>query len=86
MRMIKRWLVTVAMVAMPVVLFAQQTIPEGFRTFDDSAPRETLPAAPMVFIAYSVAWLALAFYVFSMWRKLGRVEQDLAELRRTTRR
>ena len=84
--MIKRVLLTCGWLAIPVLTAAQQNMPPGFKSFDDSAPRETLPAAPLVFIAYSIAWIALAFYAFTLWRKLGKVEQDLAELRRIVKR
>jgi len=84
--MIKRVLLTCGLLALPALASAQQNVPAGFKAFDESAPRETLPAAPLVFIAYSVAWVALAFYAFTLWRKLGKVEQDLAELRRITKR
>lgn len=78
----KRVLLTCAFLALPVLAAAQQSTPPGFKAFDESATRETLPAAPLVFVGYSLAWVALAFYAFTLWRKLGKVEQDLAELRR----
>ena len=84
--MIKSVFLTCALLVDPALAAAQQQIPEGFKPFDESAARETLPAAPMVFIAYSVAWIALAVYTFTLYRKLGKVEQDLAELRRTIKR
>jgi len=84
--MMKRVMLTCVLLVIPALAAAQQAAPPGFKAFDDSAPRETLPAAPLVFIAYSVAWVALAFYAFTMWRKLGKVEQDLAELRRGAKR
>ena len=40
---------------------------------------------PLVFIAYAVAWVALAFYVFTLVRKVGKLETDLAELRKAKR-
>ena len=43
--------------------------------------QEKLPATPFVFIAYAFVWVALAFYVFLMWRRLARVERDLADVR-----
>lgn len=82
----KRVLLTCALLAIPALAAAQQNVPSGFKAFDESAPRETLPAAPLVFIGYSLAWVALAFYAFTLWRKLGKVEQDLAELRRGAKR
>jgi CcmD family protein len=42
--------------------------------------QEQLPAAPLVFAAYSVVWLALLTYVFMLWRRLTRVERDLADV------
>jgi len=83
---IKRVLLTCALLAVPALAAAQQRMPEGFKAFDENGPRETLPAAPLVFIGYSLAWVALAVYAFTLWRKLGKVEQDLAELRRGAKR
>src|SRR5262245_7350463 len=57
----------------------------GFTKMSETAPREVLPATPLVFIAYSFVWLALIVYVFSIWRRLGRVEQDLAAVQRRLR-
>lgn len=84
--MIKRVVMSFVLLAVPAIAAAQQNMPAGFKAFDENAPRETLPAAPLVFIAYSLAWIALAFYAFTLWRKLGKVEQDLAELRRLVKR
>ncbi len=41
---------------------------------------ETLPATPLVFIAYAFVWVALIGYVFALWRRLGRVERELAQV------
>ena len=79
--MIKRVLTTCALLALSWGVAAQQQAPDGFRPFDENAPRETLPAAPLVFVAYALAWVALAFYVFTLFRKVTRLEQDLTDLR-----
>jgi CcmD family protein len=55
---------------------------KGFQPMSEAAPREELPATPLVFYAYAFVWLALIVYVFSIWRRLGRVEQDLAAVQR----
>jgi CcmD family protein len=55
---------------------------EGFVPMSQAAPREELPATPMVFYAYAFVWVALIVYVFSIWRRMTRVEQDLAAVRR----
>jgi CcmD family protein len=55
---------------------------EGFVPMSEAAPREVLPATPLVFYAYAFVWLALIGYVFSIWRRMSRVEQDLAAVQR----
>ena len=42
--------------------------------------QEQLPAAPLVFAAYSVIWLALVSYVFLLWRRLTNVEREIREV------
>jgi CcmD family protein len=42
--------------------------------------QETLPATPLVFIAYAFVWTLLLVYVFLLWRRLGRVERELADV------
>ena len=39
---------------------------------------EQLPSAPLVIAAYAFVWLAFLVYVWMMWRKLGKVEQELS--------
>ncbi|MEW5984841.1 MAG: CcmD family protein [Acidobacteriota bacterium] len=43
---------------------------------------EQMPAAPMVIAAYAFVWVALLVYVWSIWRRVLRVERDLADLDR----
>jgi CcmD family protein len=43
--------------------------------------QETLPATPLVFVAYAFVWVALLAYVMLLWRRLGRVERELADVR-----
>jgi hypothetical protein len=63
---------------------AQQppTPPEGFVPQSSLAPQEQLPAAPLVIGAYAIAWLVVFGYLWSIWRRIGRVELDLAEVSR----
>jgi hypothetical protein len=41
---------------------------------------EQLPSAPLVIAAYAFVWLAFLAYVWLMWRRLGKVEQDISAL------
>jgi CcmD family protein len=46
---------------------------------------EQLPAAPLVMTAYAVAWIVIFLYLWSIWRRLSRVEREIDELSRRTR-
>jgi len=46
----------------------------------DSLPQETLPATPFVFVAYGFVWVVLVVYVLMLWRRIGRVERELADV------
>ena len=43
---------------------------------------ESLPAAPFVIGAYAFVWVALVGYLWSIWRRLDRVERDIRQLAR----
>ena len=48
---------------------------------------EQLPAAPLVIAAYAFVWTALIVYLWSIWRRIGKVEADMRALgRRSTER
>ena len=49
------------------------------------AEGEQLPAAPLVMTVYAVAWVVIFLYLWSLWRRLGRVEREIDELARRTR-
>jgi CcmD family protein len=70
---------TLWLAAGPALVAAQE--PQSQFVPADSLPQETLPAAPLVFAAYGFAWVALLAYVFGLWRRLGRVERELADVR-----
>jgi CcmD family protein len=58
---------------------AQQS---GFVPIDQLPPQQTMSASPLLLGAYAIVWLALIAFVWSMWRRLGKVEQELADARR----
>jgi CcmD family protein len=56
--------------------------PEGFVPLDPTAQREQLPAAPLVMAAYGIAWVLVLGYLWSIWRRLARVEREIVDLSR----
>jgi CcmD family protein len=86
-RAVLLWILLVAGPAAAVPLTAQQQPPkrpaqDEFVPIDELPPQEQLPAAPLLIAAYSVAWVLVAGYLFSIWRRMGRVEHELAEVGR----
>ena len=55
---------------------------DGFVPVEQLGNQEQLPATPLVAGAYGVAWAATLLYVWSVWRRLARVERELAEVSR----
>ena len=45
---------------------------------------EKLPAAPFLIAAYAFVWVAVLFYLWTIWRRLNKVEADLDTLARKT--
>ena len=69
----------------PRAAAAEQRPPEppaGFVPADSLPQQEQLPAAPLVIAAYAVAWVLVFGYLWTIWQRLGRVERELAEVRR----
>ena len=55
---------------------------DEFVPVKDLDNQEQLPATPLVIAAYAVAWLAVFLYLWSIWRRLSRVEGEMASLSR----
>ncbi len=45
-------------------------------------PTETVPAAPLLIGVYIIVWLGLMLYVWTIWRRLARVETEMQVLLR----
>jgi CcmD family protein len=42
--------------------------------------QDQLPAAPLLVAAYAFVWVALLVYVWTIWRRLMKVEREVREL------
>ena len=73
-------LLSFVLVAAPA--FAMQP-PKGQSEFvpvDSLPPGEQLPAAPLLITAYAFVWIAAMIYVWSIWRRMNKVEDDMRAL------
>ena len=59
-----------------------QQPPNDFRKMSDAdlANAEKIPAANLVYGAYAFVWIALLAYVFVLWQRIRKAEQDVADL------
>ena len=64
---------------MNAVVFAQPGQSE-FQPVTEIPASEQLPSAPLVIAAYAFVWLVFMFYVWTMWKKLGKVDHELTHL------
>ncbi len=78
-----RLLVIVTVLCAPALSGAQPTpSPDEFVPISEIPAEEQIPAINLVAAAYAFVWLALFGYVWSLGRRLGQAETDLARLER----
>jgi len=57
-----------------------------FVPLKDIGQVEPLPAAPLLIAAYAFVWVAALFFVWTVWRRLGKVESEMRALEQRGRR
>ena len=62
------------------IVTAQPQPPKDFVAVDETAPGEQIPAIPLIAAAYGFIWVVLLGYVWSLGRRLQKVEGELTEL------
>ena len=65
-----------------LALQQQPVIPEGFVPVTGVPPGEQIPAAPLVMVTYAFFLLLMLFYLWTIWRRIGKVESDMQALDR----
>jgi CcmD family protein len=53
---------------------------DEFVPISELPANEQLPAAPLLIAAYAVVWIVLAVYVWTLWKRFWRAEQDVKSL------
>ncbi len=51
---------------------------DEFVPIESLPPADQLPAAPLLVIAYALAWVAVLGFVWVTWRRLGQIEDDFS--------
>lgn len=71
------------LVATPAAISLNATFqppPGDFVPVDEARPGDEIPALPLLATAYGFIWVVLLGYVWSIGRRLQKVETELAEL------
>jgi CcmD family protein len=79
--MIKRMALVLWTLLLAVPVWAMQPPPSGeFVPLDQLPPSDQLPSAPLLVTAYAFVWVALLFYVWTIWRRLNKVDSEMQAL------
>jgi CcmD family protein len=70
---------SIVLVSAPSLAF-QPPAQDEFVPVTDLPAGDQLPAAPFLIAAYVFVWLAVMLYVWTIWRRLNRVEADMRTL------
>jgi CcmD family protein len=60
--------------------FQPPTQQNEFVPLEKLPPAEQLPAAPLLVAAYAFVWIALMFYMWTIWRRLSKIDADIHAL------
>jgi CcmD family protein len=66
----------------PSTVQTQPPRTDEFVPVSELPPSEQLPAAPLLMTAYIFVWAVFLAYVLSVWRRLARVEREIADVSR----
>ena len=55
---------------------------EGFVPLDSMPAREQIPAAPLLLSSYAFFLVLMMFYLWTIWRRINKVEQEMHDLER----
>jgi CcmD family protein len=61
-------------------LAGAQPVPDQFVPVRSLPQQEQLPAAPLLVAAYAFVWAVLLVYVWTIWRRLVKVEREIQQL------
>ena len=73
-------LTSMALLASPALALQPPPGQSEFVPVDSVPVADQLPAAPLLITAYAFVWVAVMFYVWSIWRRMGKVEDEMRVL------
>ena len=81
--MLRSLLVGLFLLVLSASAFAQAPAgQDGFVPASSLPPGQDIPAAPLLIVSYASFLMLMLFYLWTIWRRIGRVEKDLQALER----
>ena len=68
---------SMVLLAAPLFAFQPSAGQSEFVPVNQLPPADQLPAALLLIAAYAFVWVVLMLYLWSIWRRLGKVEVDM---------
>ena len=75
-------LCSVLLLAAPAFAVQPPAGQSEFVPVSELPPADQLPAAPLLVTAYAFIWLGAMFYLWTIWRRLNKVEHEMRTLER----
>jgi CcmD family protein len=69
--------VSIFLTTAPLIAFQPPDGQGEFVPVTELPAGDRMPAAPLLITAYAFVWVALLIYVWSIWRRLGKVEGEI---------
>jgi hypothetical protein len=87
MSVLRRLLASVValMLLTPALAAFQPEQQNEFRPLSEIPASEQLPGGTFVVIAYGFVWVAAMIYIWTIWRRLAKVEDEMRALQRRSR-
>jgi CcmD family protein len=70
----------IALTTMPALALQPPAGQSEFVPARDLPPAESIPAAPLLVAAYAIIWVLVLFYLWTIWRRLNKVETEMRAL------
>lgn len=75
-------LLSLALLATPALALQPPAAQDGFVPASSLPPGEQMPAAPFLIGSYAFFLALMLFYVWTIWRRIDKVEREMLDLAR----
>ncbi len=79
-------LITLVLLGAPVLAQQPPAAQDGFVPASSLPPGQQLPAAPFLVGSYAFFLALMVFYLWTIWRRIDRVEREMRDLTRRQER